>query len=1286
MLRIGITYNPSLDLFYSGANQTSIILFELFKNFDYKVILVDSKNTGTKKVPAIDFADLTQLYLTTDLDYLIDIDGFIDPSVRKAVAKKSIVFMRTFLQFNEMDNSVYPDSPYKPRSFDGVSEIWCWDILNPKETLDSIQTLFPCPIRTVPFIWSQTIVSAYTSHTLKYDSAKPFEVHIAEKNSNNSSSSIIPLVAVRELHNNNKSFNAVYKCHNMDRIIENKFLKENVLNNIEISKLPIKFVPKDHFYEWLSSENIIMLSHSRFTPFRIGLLNALWLGIPVIHNSTILKEVHPMFSTMFYFGNSISGMSDCFSRFCSGGIADFISSVDSIRSSILEKWSIAKNLKGWEQICSSLSLSSPSVASFSLSPLPVASLSLSSPTIASVVPVTPTSNKNSIIIAFSDMWPGFNYNNNFIIDSLRYETKSLSLDIIGINYTADSNPNLLIFGPYSHTWTTVPDTIPKVYFSAENWTKPNDSRIALYITSARNEDDTHIRIPTWMMYIDWYSNKTTLPENCEDNPIRLPIHFAITPHPIIFKNRTEFCGFVVSNPICSLRNETFKAVNDYKKVNSGGVLYNNIGGQLSLKYPGGGCGDISKYQFFSKQQFSISFENSQGPGYITEKVLHAKMAGCVPLYWGDKDTNTDFVNGSIVNLSMFDNPEQILEVIKKLELNPDLCAKIASTPILNQEKKTNALAQISKMSQKLLAIVNINQKPATHLKNIDKVFIINLDTRKDRWKTLCKEEPFITSIAERVSAVNGRTLKLTPYIYSLFRNNNFNWKKSVIGCNLSHINIWTKILSQKSGNLFLILEDDVRFIPSQLSTWDKYAETIPSDAELVYIGGVLPPNRPGLNSVIEPINDFWGKIKPNQLFTGGPLLPLFHFCTYSYIISRRAVEKLIEHLINSENKMPNVIDHFLGFHSLNLKTYVANPLITKCFQDDDPIYQNALFNNTGTIAQFDSDIRNNTECFSEEDIKVAMQTKEVIKVAMQTKEVIKVAMQTKEVIDIIQPADKTLNIVTLYHITDMEMPIYEHNWITDIFSEYTLKKVDNLHNFIEDDVWFIVQRPYLDILNTYFNNLPKNITFKALHLSDEFDKDTIDFYNLPNCKGIIRNYLRPDTPEVPHIITVPLGYHYKGINNSAFLDRKLVWSFHGNCWFDRKSKLEQLYSFVPHNCHTVNEWNASNMSKQNQYLSVLADSKFCPILKGNNIETFRLYEALEVGTIPIYVRHEGDELFWNKISSKLGLLELENWTRATEMIQNFLNNPDEGEKYQIKLCEAWIKWKSEIKSACQTLL
>jgi GR25 family glycosyltransferase involved in LPS biosynthesis len=637
------------------------------------------------------------------------------------------------------------------------------------------------------------------------------------------------------------------------------------------------------------------------------------------------------------------------------------------------------------------------------------------------------------------------------------------------------------------------------------------------------------------------------------------------------------------------------------------------------------------------------------------------MAGCVPLYWGDDDTNTDFVNGSVVNLSMFNSPEQILDIVKKLELNPDLCSKIASTPILNEEKKVDALKQLSKMSHKLLSIAcdenkNIPFTLNVNLKNIDKVFIINLDTRKDRWDTLCKEEPFITSIAERVSAVNGRTLKLTPYIYSLFKNNNFNWKKSVMGCSLSHLNIWTKILSQKSGNLFLILEDDVRFIETQLSTWNKYAETIPEDAELIYIGGVLPPNRAGLESVIGPINDFWARVKPNRLFTNGQLIPLFHFCTYSYIISRKGVEKLIAHLINSVDKMSCAVDHFLGYNSLKFNTYVANPLITKCFQDDDAAYLNAEFNSTGSIAAFDSDISNNTECFNKEEL------------------------------DTFRPSKNQDKTVTLYHLSDNINEIYEHSWTADVFSEYTLKSVKNINEFIENGAWFLVQRPYLDIFNTYFKNLPLDCNFKVLHLSDEFGRDNIDFYNLPNCKGIIRNYLRLDTPLLPHIIMVPLGYHHKGTNAKTFSDRKLVWSFHGNSWFDRKSQLENLYSIAPHNCFFIDEWNAPNMTKQDQYISTLANSKFCPILRGNNIETFRLYEALEVGTIPIYVRQLGDDAYWLILSSKLELISIETWDKAKNIIQYFLDNPDAAEKYRVKLYTNWIQWKTDIKSVCKNII
>ena len=1237
MRRIGITYNPGLELFYSGLNQTALLLAELFKELGYTVSLVDSKNTDAELfTPKLDGVLTTKLYQTKGLDYLIDIDGFVNPTSRRSAAKNSIVFLRTVVQFAEMDNSVYPEKPYTPRSFEGVSEIWCWDILNPKETLDSIQILFPCPIRTVPFIWSPTVVSTVTTvNPIQYNTENPWTIHIAEKNIDNSSSSIIPLVAIRELVNNNKDFNASYKCHNMEHILENKFLKENVLNNIEAHTLPIKFIPKEPFYKWLSEENTIMLSHSRFTPLRIGLINALWLGIPIIHNSPILKELHPEMSKMFYFGNSISEISGCFSTFMKG-VNGFTSSIDGIKNAIIAKWSIANNLEAWRCI----SLGSPNVAP-TVVPVPTP-IATSVPTSVPIV--------NTITIAFSDMWSGFNYNNNFIIDSVRHELKTLGLNIgiQGINYTSDSNPKLLIFGPYGDLWKLVPDTISKVYFSAENWDKPCDSSIKLFLTSSKTEDNTHMRIPTWVTFIDWFSDSTELPI-CEDNPIRIPLHFATSSHSTPFKDRDAFCAFVVSNPICTFRNDAFKSINAYRTVNSGGALYNNIGGQLSLKYPGGGCGDISKYHFFSKHKFTISFENSQADGYITEKVLHAKMAGCVPLYWGDKDTDADFAKGSIVNLSQMTTPEQVLAVLKKLEENPDMCSKIAATPILNEEKKVNALNLISKMAKRLIGLIQVSGVEVSSMPaGIDKIFLINLDTRPDRLESLMKAEPYLKDSVTRIPAVNGKTLKMNQFIYNMFDKNQFQWKKSVIGCNLSHITTWSKILNEP-GEYFLVLEDDVRFKKNWLEDWNKCAKHIPQDADILYLGGVLPPNKAVLPQCMEQVNDYWCQIIPNTFFSPTPLA-LFHFCAYSYILTKKGAKKLIDYLTNSDLKSFTISDQLLISPQVGLKKYFTNPLLSYCFQEDDPVYLNSQFNDLHRKDNFDSDIWNNTECFTQNELAPFQTT-------------------------------------TIYHLSDNTSELYEIPWINEIIPNHTFKQLATSVNNIDSNALFLVQRPFIEQWRQIFNNfLINNITFKVLHLSDEFGKDTIDFYNLPNCKGVIRNYVRSDTPESPHIITVPLGYHHKGANTKTFSDRKLVWSFHGNSWFNRKSQLENIYSITPHNCFFINEWNAPNMTKQDQYLSVLGNSKFCPILRGNNIETFRLYEALEAGTIPLYVRQLGDDAYWALHSSKLGLLELETWKAATMVIQTFLNYPDEGEKYRIKIYDAWQRWKSEIKSSCIALL
>ena len=1246
MPTIGITYNSNADLITSGSNQTSILLTELFKELDYDVTLIDTKNSDTdwlKDFPKISNVTLTKLHQTTNLDILIDIDGYVNPSYRKSIAKQSIVFLRKFLQFSEMDSTVYPEAPYRPRDFDGVSEIWCWDILNPLETLSSIQTLFKSPIRTVPFIWSPSCILNSFKNTTNYGQNSQWNIHISEKNNTNSSSSIIPLVAVRELFLK-KIVDATYQCHNMERIIENRFLKDNVLNNIEVSKLPIEFSKNQSFCDW--GTNSILLSHTRFHYLRLGLLNAIWMGIPVIHNSPVLRTLHPELEKLFYFSNEITGICNTIKSFCSNP-NDYYQALPTIKSVIQNKWSILNNLSKWKTVCES-----------------VFEKPLKKPELL---------NKNDeITVAFSEMWGGFNWNNNFFTDAMRQECKLNNLDIKikGVKYESiNYTPNLVIFGPFTNvnkSWEKVPNSIPKIFFSAENWGLPTEDSFQLCLSPYRNDHSKHIRLPTWMIFIDWFNDSLDLSTvDTNDNPNRMPLKLAMTSHSNSFTDRKDFCAFVVSNPISQFRNEAFKALDSYKRVNSGGELYNNIGGRLNLKYPGGGCGDIPKYDFFSKHKFSLSFENSQASGYITEKVLHAKMAGCVPLYWGDKDTDTDFVQGSFINLSHLSSPEQIIKVVEKLEAYPEICAKIANTPILNEEKKQKALDIISNISKKLLEIAGIDIKMSAkvekvekvEVKNIDKIFVINLDTRKDRLDNLIKAEPYLENIIERIPAVNGKTLKLNNFIYKIFKNNKFHWKKSVIGCFLSHITTWTKIINEP-GDYFLVLEDDVRFNKDWISIWNKASKNIPVGAELLYLGGVLPPNKGALPSCLEKVNEFWSQIKPNTYFSPNIPAPIFHFCAYSYIITKAAAQKLLGFLTN--NEMPiNEADHFIGHPHIGLNKYILNPLVAYCFQDEDNEYINSQFNDLQKTNKFDSDIWNNTECFTDDELNCFSNP-----------------------------------ITTFYHI-DSQKPfnLFEHNWIKEIFqTSIEYKPISNLDKIIPNNSWIIVQRPHLETLITYFNFLKsQNINFKVLHLSDEFSKDDIGFYTYKNCKAVIRNYVRNDIRndirdvKLPHIMTIPLGFHHKADKNPIFEDRAIVWSFHGTNWFNRKELLEPLCILTPYHCHFTDTWNDPKQTSENAYLGRLSNSKFCPILRGNNIETFRLYEALEAGTIPIYVRNKDDNEFWSLISNKLELNEIDSWEKANDFIKYLSSDSSLAETYRLKLVRNWNSWKDEIKSFIQKI-
>jgi hypothetical protein len=142
--------------------------------------------------------------------------------------------------------------------------------------------------------------------------------------------------------------------------------------------------------------------------------------------------------------------------------------------------------------------------------------------------------------------------------------------------------------------------------------------------------------------------------------------------------------------------------------------------------------------------------------------------------------------------------------------------------------------------------------------------------------------------------------------------------------------------------------------------------------------------------------------------------------------------------------------------------------------------------------------------------------------------------------------------------------------------------------------------------------------------------------------------------------------------------RNVTWSFYGTDWQDRKEKLEPLQEVQPHSYRLVSTWESPEKLTRNQYIATLLDSMFVACPQGNNPETYRLYEALECGCIPLYVKGETDEIYLDWLQNELGLLPVSSWPEATELMKNFLREKELMEGYRNTLLVRWKSWKERL--------
>lgn len=222
----------------------------------------------------------------------------------------------------------------------------------------------------------------------------------------------------------------------------------------------------------------------------------------------------------------------------------------------------------------------------------------------------------------------------------------------------------------------ISDTPDYIFYSVFGYEHLNYECIRIFYTGENIIPDFNI-----CDYGIGFSNKLVY----EDRYLRIPIFTlfrykefaekALKIHDEDMEKREKFCNFIYSNKKADKkREEFFYLLNNYKKVDSGGGYLNNIGGPIK-----------NKYEFQKEYRFSIAFENSNDEGYTTEKIVEAKAAGTIPIYWGNPNIIEEFNPKSFVNCNQYNNFLEVIEVIKNIENNDKLLREYQKEPLFKDE-------------------------------------------------------------------------------------------------------------------------------------------------------------------------------------------------------------------------------------------------------------------------------------------------------------------------------------------------------------------------------------------------------------------------------------------------------------------------------------------------------------------------------------------------------------------------------------------------------------------------
>lgn len=220
------------------------------------------------------------------------------------------------------------------------------------------------------------------------------------------------------------------------------------------------------------------------------------------------------------------------------------------------------------------------------------------------------------------------------------------------------------------------------------------------------------------------------------------------------------------------------------------------------------------------------------------------------------------------------------------------------------------------------------------------------------------------------------------------------------------------------------------------------------------------------------------------------------------------------------------------------------------------------------------------------------------------------------------------------------------------------------------------------------------VPYVAIHLSDETLGDSCDYLKSPMCLHAFRNYHTPSHSYNAKVTTVGLGYKTgftttnTDTNSACQKERPWYhWGFAGNVYDERRKEAIAAFEDVwPRFLHTTRGTDFNNKAGLpiTEYAAALAECKFalCPVGQGN-LDSFRVYEALEAGAIPVVLARSPaqpyEPSYWHALFAPEPAVPFvigDTWADCRAQVLDLLATPETYQARRLSVLAFWAKWKN----------